>query len=475
MRRNPPSTALCQQLLTISLALLPALAAQGGEAPIVLRGPSVYYGLPVPQEVQALTLNADLNDIQVLNARGETVPFAWAEPAAELSASQHQTVPFFKAPPSAKPPDPATSTPASKANAEAQNNWILDTRKTAGSIVELALTLTAGATGVYAFAIEASADLQQWSTVQEAAQLVVLQHQGLRLDHTHFPLDGVRAAYLRLRPLAGSAAPPLATVAVSSLHRQAAVAPMQWSPALKPTQCTPQYCDYVLPRHFAAERMQWLLADANTLAPVQVLAQPDADAYTRPEHAGRRHGLRNHIRELRGKTATEPSHNTSEPPWFPLSQTTLYWLQLPQAEVRTPASVLTGELYAKVRLQPTGGMVQLGTRPPELRVGARVPALFFLAREPAPYRLSWGSAKPAPALSLAELMPTRKDGDALPENTAVVTWPPASAVAPQAVASSPPTQPVTKPPQKLWLWGILALALGLMGAMAWSLLKPRPR
>jgi hypothetical protein len=120
-------------------------------------------------------------------------------------------------------------------------------------------------------------------------------------------------------------------------------------------------------------------------------------------------------------------------------------------------------------------MVQLGSKPPGLRVGARAVSLVFLAREPAPYRLAWGGESKGSALALGQLMPTRKPGDPLPTETATVTLAPPAPVAAAAspassVASAAAATP--EPSRKFWLWGVLLAALGLMGFMAWSLLRP---
>ncbi|MDB5846304.1 MAG: hypothetical protein JWP29_56 [Rhodoferax sp.] len=473
----------CQRLLTrhgmpkslfttvMALAVVAPLPARAGEAPISLQGHSAYYGLPVPQQVQALTLHADLSDVQVLNARGEPMPFAWAAPWAEVGTPKQQSVPFFKTPKPARPA-PVASAP-SVAWAGQDGDWILDTRGVPGALQELALSLAKDASGVYAFSVDASTDLQQWRPVQAAAQLILLEHQGLRLDSSRFQLDGLHAAYLRLRPLAGSPMPPLRDASVTSVPGQVALPPMQWSAPLKPVSCTAQYCDYPVPRHFPLERIAWQLTSGNTLAQVQVLGQPDLTEQTDAERAGHRHGLRRVFKALRRKTAPDGSaSSTSEPHWARVMDTTLYWLQLPQGEVRSPASVLPGHLYLKLRLQPTGGMASLGPQAPELRVGAREPALVFLARGPAPYRIAWAGAEPTAALSMAALMPTRKTGDAVPAHTAKVEWPAPGANAPRPVVE---TQPQANPLQKFWLWGVLAVALALMAAMAWSLLKPKPQ
>jgi hypothetical protein len=134
---------------------------------------------------------------------------------------------------------------------------------------------------------------------------------------------------------------------------------------------------------------------------------------------------------------------------------------------------MPGGRYSHLRLQPAGGIAQLGQPAPSIRIAARPASLVFLARGAGPYRLAWGQTTPAAALALSELMPGRSAGDALPELTARIapaTAPPASA-APSSTASAPMP---TVPARKLWLWGVLVAALGLLAAMAWTLLRQAP-
>ena len=452
-----------------------AASAIAGEAPLVLQGTAAYYGLRVPLAVQMQTRSADLSDLQVLNARGEPVPHAWVDEEPPTQEKQQQAVPFFKAPAAASAAaSVATTIGPSTIDAAQQGGWILDLRKVKGTLLELQLSVPPSEHGIYGFVLEYGDDTQRWHTHLGAAQLLSLQHQGLRLVHTEFDLGGLRARYLRLRPLPGNRPPPLTGASVSSVTRYMPEAPMQWSDVLAPTQCTPKYCDYALPRHLPLERLEWQLGDANTLAPVDLLVQydPGESNVTGPTPWRHHHRVRDHIKGLRHKTAPAPAEATA---WYSLQRTTAYWLKLAEGEVRSPPLNLNGGLVAKLRVQPTGGMVQLGSKPPSLRVGARAVSLVFLAREPAPYRLAWGGESKGSALALGQLMPTRKPGDSLPTETATVTLAPP---APVAVASSPASSvpsaaaATPEPSRKFWLWGVLLAALGLMGFMAWSLLRP---
>ncbi len=447
------------------LIALWSASALAGEAPLALEGSAAYHRLNVPLAVLAQTSSPDLRDIRVLNARGEPVPYAWAdEPARPVSEEREQRVPFFQAPAA-----------ASATTAAQQGGWVIDVRGVNGALLELALSVSPQTHGLYDFVLEYSDNLQRWRTHLHQAQLLSLQHQGLRLEHTRFDLGGLRARYLRLRPATGSQPPPLTGARVRSVSHYQAAPPLQWSDAIAPKQCTPQYCDYLLPRHLPLEQLEWQLADANTLASVDVLAQYDNSVAPNAQTPRHRHHLRGHLHGLRDKTAPDPSGTASTPVWSALTRTTAYWLRLPQGEVRSQPLVLDAGLVTQLRLQPAGGMVQLGAKPPTLRVGARAASLVFLARQPAPYRLAWGGEATPTALTLAQLMPTRQVNDALPAETASVVMPalPAVVAAPASAAASA-AAPAPVPSRKFWLWAVLLGALGLMGLMAWSLLRPRP-
>jgi hypothetical protein len=162
------------------LIALAAAAAGAGELPLQLKGEGAYYTLRVPLDVRAQAKSSELSDLRVLNGAGDAVPYAWVEEDPGIVATpKRQPVPLFKAP--ASPTAAAsTATPAQ------QGGWIVDLRAVKGVPQELQLDIAPGANGIFPFALEASDDLQQWRTLQPAAQLVALQHQGLRLEHSSF-------------------------------------------------------------------------------------------------------------------------------------------------------------------------------------------------------------------------------------------------------------------------------------------------
>lgn len=448
--------------LAAALALASAVAAHAGEVPLAHRdAASAFLRVDVPAAVMARTKNADLSDIRVLNARGEVLPHAWLdEPApAEVRESQH-TLPFFRMP-----------APAASSAEGGRGGWVIDARAVTSPLTQLQLAAPAGHRGIHGFSVEQSDDLQHWQTHTPSAQWVSLERDGQQLVSTGVELGGVRARYLRLRPLPGQPMLPLSAVQATSVSHHDAVPRLEWSAPLPPASCTADQCDYTLPRHLPLERLSWQWAGRNAVVPVTLLVQYAPGDAGPPAAQRKRDRVRDRLSGLHGKTAPA---SASPDPWTPLGQLTLYRVDGPEGEARSPDTVLHAGLVTRLRVVPKGGVAQFGATPPALRVGARAASLAFLAQPPAPYRLQWGGAEPGNALTLAQLMPFHRANDPLPTGTATVVL---DALPPEVVPAASPAPVATAgatetPPRRFWLWGVLVAAVGLMGFMAWSLLRP---
>ena len=163
--------------------------------------------------------------------------------------------------------------------------------------------------------VEASSDLQRWVGVQNAVQVVSLEHQGQRLASTSIDLDGIRPGYLRLTAASRSLLPELQSAQVTSVSTQVVPQPMQWSDAVQPASCGARHCDYALPRNVPLEQLRFQLSEVNTLATIEMLGQVDAAALA--EHR-RRHRLHHPVRALRHKS--EPSASAAAAStWVPLA------------------------------------------------------------------------------------------------------------------------------------------------------------
>jgi hypothetical protein len=446
--------------VTVAVAVALPAAAVAPSTDLRLEGVGPYYTLELPLAWQVQAGTTDLRGLQLRNAIGEPLPYAWADAAPAQQSPARGSVPVFRLP----APKPAKK----DAPDDTPRGWVLDLRGVKGAVMEVALALPDSANGVYPVAVEASEDLTHWRTVRSEVQLVALQHQGQRLDSSVLDLGGVRAAYLRLRSLGTGPVPELTDAEVTTATLQWPQPALQWSEPMEPTSCDAQHCDYTLPA-VALEAVELLPRDANTVAQVGWLARGEAPAPLAHRH-GLRRQLHRNLHALRDKSI--PPLPAPEPGWQPLADGSVWWLRLPTGESRSPVQHLDGGVHTQLRLQVAGGMAQLGARPPQLRIGVRLRTLVMLVRGAAPYRTVWVEpAAATPAMSMAELMPARRSGDALPADRAVLQAGVAAAPSPVLKAASMPAPATVPNPSRAWLWGALVAGVGLMAAMAWSLLS----
>jgi len=469
---NMPMPFRSRHALPMAMALLGATAtAAPGSAELVLTGQGPYFILGLPTAIYSLAGAPGLAGVQVVNARGDVLPSAWADAPATATPVEHRSaVRLFKLP----------ATAASGATVAPAGGWVIDVKPLPGHMVSLDLTLPATRSGVYTLSVEAGDDLQHWRPVQPAAQVMSLQHQGQRLASTRIDLGGARARYLRLTALPGSGLPELSSAEVTSVTGiHARPAPLQWTTPVEASQCVTSACDYPLPPSLPVSQVNVLLDEPNTLLTVDLLGQVDpAEAGAASSHRSR-HLLRHPVHALRHKHETVETE-TGAPAWEPLATADVYRLQLPQGEVRSGPVWLPNSQagHASLRLRTRGPIGLAGVRPPRLRFGSPTRSLVFLARGPAPYRLTWGTdpSQAPPAMSLAQLMPARHEDDPLPRDSAVLAAVPVAASSTASAPVSAPSVSKTRSPRaKYALWAALLTGLGLMGGMAWSLLRSASR
>lgn len=481
-------------MATASLAA-PAPASPPASSPagklvttLSLNGAGPYYTLRLPIALESESARADLGDLRVRNAAGETMPLAWVPQPATLDLVQHAPVTLYKVPAAMSAASAvAAGTTASAAAGTAQEtpqSWIVDTRDAESDLVRLDLTLAAGAQGIFGLRIEASDDLQRWRLVQPQAQVVQLQQLpvvgggggagnagdakgGAHLMSTGIELDGIPARYLRLTATSAGAAPPLADATVTRTRRQATTAPLEWSAPIAPAACEVNHCDYPLPRNLTVDALQIDLSDADTVGQVVVLGRVE-ERYAPVQH---RHLLRGSLHALHLKQERAPPE-LGDVFWDTLATENVYWLtQAASApDLHSPPLRLAGQRWEMLRLSTAGDIGQLGHAPPTLRVGARPRVLVFLARGAGPFHLDRaGAADVQPAMTMAQLMPTHAASDPLPADSAT---PELAAFATPASAPASSTSPA--PPSTghaPWLWAALLAGLALMGGMAWTLLR----
>ena len=498
---------LCGALIgAASAANEPAAAAPASAGlPISLQGAGPYYQLNLSLPVQAGARFADLRDLKLRNRHGTALPFSWLgeEIAADLLESHG--VPLFALPTPEKTATDAANVSATLhlgPNGELQlrapraprpsgtptqaaqgNEWIIDARSLRGSLIELHLALPANVEGLFPFSLQTSSDpnLREWRSAGSGQIARLKTADGQQLEQLAVPLGNLQADFIRLRFQSAQAPRINEATLISVTHAQALPA-LQWSAALAPERCTStgsdQYCDYRLPHNATADSLRLQLNERNTLATLAIsgLQPVDAQAYPTRRH---RNPLYQQLARLRPPKATPNTPPSEREQW--LSEAVVYRLQNTalaaappeNAELSSPDITLDGGHYSHLRIRTQGAFARLGARPPSVQLGSYPKTVLFLAQGEPPYTLQWDAQTPSAELPLSKLLPQQRNDQPLPNDRATIA---ADAVpAPVAAIAAPAPKPskTSGKPQPAWLWGVLAVALAVLGGMAWSLFKKK--
>lgn len=480
--------AVRDRLQVVRRLTLPLLLAMGGgmaaaEIPLTLQGVGPYYRLLLPANVFPYSGHADLRDLQVLNAGGTPVPYAWVSGEPGVEALRSQRVPLFAvpAPTPAQPDNAAALTlrigrdgqlqlaatrPGSVQPAEG-GDWILDASAVKGSMAQLRLEFAPGRNGFFDYTLQVGDDLQHWRTVTVRGPLARLQADGAQIERLAVDLQGVRERYLRLQFRNPATVPLLLAAHVDSVQRAEQVPVLQWSVAFKPARCDVQSCDYELPANTPIDSLRITLSQSNTLSPVMVSGlRPPATFAPAPAY----HPHRNPLYLLRHKRERALAPPQTGQHW--LASTVAYRLSAAGGpeDVSAPDLPLGGGVYAGLRLAWQVPVQRLGAEPPSVAIGSYPRTLVFLAQGSGPFRLAWSADSASTVLPLRTLMPGYKAGQALAADEARLDMPLAK-VEPAGVAPVSAPKESTGPSRPLWLWATLGLVLLLLAGMAWSLLR----
>lgn len=434
----------------LGVALLLAPWAQAEQAadyavqvPLEVSGSGPWYRLELPMTLQLAARHADLRDLRVFNGEGEALAYALT-PASALPSEQReaaalkwfpllgtrdQAAPAIRVQRSSSGTLVEVAPEVQGAGEQVRRGWLLDASSFDKPLHRLRLDWSSAEDGFQRFSIEASDDLQHWSSWGEG-QVARLSFVGERIDQREVELPGGKAHYLRLLWLAPQQAPELLEARVESIHQDLAGPPLVWSPAMPGKAGKPGEYSWELPLSLPLERLKIALPQANTLAPVSLASRQDGD-----------------------------------PQWRALTRGLLYRLPQDGREVLHNEIELYGQPVRQLRLQvdPRGG--GLGTTQPQLQVAMRASQVVFLARGSAPYRLAIGKADgQSAALPLGTLVPGYQ-----PERLASLGIARAPAELPEQ-AQQAVTAPATDW-QRIGLWAVLLAGVALLGGMAFSLLR----
>lgn len=353
-----------------------------------------HYRMQLPAAVYAGVERRDLGDLRVLNARGESVPYAFvprepASPAAVLAGAK--LYPLFGQEAQgidgvkldvvrSKTGTVIRLAEGSKAPAAGRKllGYLVDLGEDEKPIeaLELDWRTASGLNG--AAKVEASDDLARWHTLVHDAPILALEHAGERLERRRIELRGRQGRYLRLSFARVPEDFELRGVRVERRGERAEPA-RDWRRLAAVEATKPGEYRYDTGGRFPVDRVRLHLPQQNTVARVQLLSR---------EH--------------------------DEQPWRGLTSATVYRLQRDGATVTNPdIQVPPGsDRQWLVKVDPRGG--GLGAGGVALELGWIPHDLVFAARGEAPFTLAFGNARArAEALPVATVVPGYKKDEEL--------------------------------------------------------------
>lgn len=420
------------------------------QTPLKLSGNGPWYRIELPMNVQLNSRQRDLGDLRIFNAQGQAQAYAIAHNPVQAEQSQTPTnvkwFPLYNRAneldraPRIKVERSASGTlvevePQDGAAADEQvlRGWLLDMSTIKQPLQKLILDWDSTQDGFQRFSIEASDDLQNWSS-WGVSQVARLSFDDQTVEQREVTLPGRTARYLRLLWSSTPNAPMLTSAQILTVNNDTPALPLAWSEPVTGSVEKPGSYIWQLPTDLPVERVKVDMAKANSIAPGRVYGRTDSKA-----------------------------------PWQAIGNGLLYRLtqdgkEVVQNEVETHGTIVR---QVKLELDERGG--GLGASSPTLRFALRAPQVVFLARVDGPFTLAIGNPAAKPAnLPLATLIPDYSAqkmsslGTAVAENTEIKLIP------------MSPDDASGLNWKRIGLLSVLALGVMLLGWMALSTLRASP-
>ena len=410
--------------------------------PLQADGAAAVYEVELPLEVYRHAVSARLDDIRVLNAHGEVLPYTIVtSPAPSAANPTAATVPLFQLWGDRAQVAPGVNLNISTATThldlsstagaptQRRRGYLLDTRSIRRPLLGVELEWPADANEFSELvSVQSSDDLAHWRDVAQAP-LVNLRFNGRHLRQSRIDFPAAAAQFWRLMwpgeheaVAALSARMFIASQAAPPPHRELRM-------DARPEAGKPGSFVVDLGAHLPVDRLNVQLPERNTLAQVTLQSRPrSADAWNTVASAV-------FFRLANGDRAE------------------LVNAALPIAQNR--------DRYWKIDVADTGGGIGHGT--PALILAWVPETLRFVARGPGPYELVFGSAvaRSAAAPLSALNAPSPEVGH---------PWQAVRAAAgPMREAGGPAKllPPAPPKPWKTWiLWGVLIAGVALLGWLA---------
>lgn len=365
-------------LLIAALALAGAAHADtpqdyAWQWPVQTEGEAAAYVLELDADVLQFVTRGDLRDLAAFNANGEPVPFApW--PPERKDEEERDPLPWLRVPLAAEAGSESLAlrlerdadgrlrglelrTDENTPVPEARHDLLIDRGEDPpavsalhvelGESVQLPVNLR--------LRISGSDDLGDWRRLGSGLPLIALDDNGLRIERLELQFEATQARYLRLSIEGDGRWPAIA--ALKGERRYDGGDGRGWRQLeLTGTAFSgqPGALDFETPGPIAVERVDISLADANSVAAVQIGAK-----------------------------------NEGEDWWRPVTSFTAFRLGNGADEVRhvTPGIPARRDRQWRVTTQP-----ELG-KAPKLLLGYRPERFVLLAQGPGPYTLAAGSAR----------------------------------------------------------------------------------
>ena len=458
--------ALCGVAIAVAQPALADEPAFRFQAPITVEQSAAFVQLPLPASAYARSLSSSLNDLRVVDARGERVPFALLAPRAAESQRIEQQRDAVLYPLPAKPaaggvwasPVEVTvqgerisvkrvggaAAAGSGSAAEARSGgWLIDLGERSRNdpppqSLRVQWSGTAEFTATFAF--ETSDDLRSWRH-GGAGQLLALSSATGPLTQPSVVLPAGSGRFLRLVWADAAAAPTVTGAQVIAATQGSLVldAPTEWVlstsplPAGKATQEDDKRAlHFDLGGTLPLVQVDLQLAPGTRVAPVRLQGR------NHPDEAWRELGASVFYRLERGS-------DVSNSPPLALRAHARYLRLLPDARAAALDASLT-----------------------KLVVQAQLARLVFAAQGQPPYALWAGATKAsASALPVATLVPALDDERPRFGRATLGEWTEVAAV---ARAADRQTQLAALRP---WLlWTVLLAGVAGLGFMVWRLTRP---
>jgi hypothetical protein len=409
------------------------------------------YRVGLEESVYWQVQSPELADLDVLNAKGETVPAVLrGPPREELARPTLLPVPWFALPQRAAAGSQDISLISQRnvdgsvraitaqvgqgPDRETQGGWLVDTSNVQGAVRALQLEWAPLSQPLQQrYRVDGSEDLRNWTTLADDAPLLDLRQGGEHLRQSRIALAS-GARYLRLVPMQVEASLPVTGVQVELAP---AIVARDWKWQTLEGRAVTDDKGQVAFEYAARGRFPFQRVDLQM-----------------PENSTQRWRLQSRERQ------TDHWHDAT-PSWV------AFELTLEGSTERSAPQTLTGvKRDRQWRLLPINGAPRT---PPPLRLGYVPEDIVFLAQGAGPYSLVAGSARaqraPAPVGDLLSQVRQSRGAD----------WEPPRAQLGQThtLAGSDALIPASTPVDwKTWvLWGVLIGGAALVAVFAVSLLR----